>query len=132
MVGERLLQNWQSIDEITLLANGVIASNLLITFDLAADANGTKCKQVGALADVPVGAVLEDYTLGQNVRVIYKAGSIVPLICVDASIACGVLVYNDVAGKVSSTQGSGATLVGRTLSVTSAANRLVSVKLGLL
>src|SRR5512138_144975 len=113
------------------IASGAITGKRLVTLDLSADAEGGKVAAIDALADIPFGAVEDSAAAGAAVGVIRGAGSLVALECVDASIAVDVVVYNDIAGKVSSTQGAGASRVGRTRSAGSGAGELVTVELDL-
>lgn len=108
--------------------HGALTANLCVAVDTAADSTGETVRPVAALADKIAGVVDQSANDGQLCPVITK-NAIVPLVCVDATIATDVLVYNDVSGKVSSTQGSGASLIGKTKGKTTAANQLVPVEL---
>jgi Uncharacterized conserved protein (DUF2190) len=126
----KLRTQYGPADVTTFKATGAIGSNLLVTFDTTDDGEGGSCKVVGALSDRPVGVLDGDAAaLNDKVAVVFRGGAIVPIVCADSSIACGTAVYNTAAGKISSTQGSGARLVGYTMSAIAAANELVSVLL---
>jgi hypothetical protein len=111
-------------------AKGALGANLLVTLDLVTDDEGFTVKQVGALADKPFGVTGDDTWADTQMASIFETG-VLPIVCADATVAAGVPVYNTAAGKVSSTQGAGASLVGTSRSKTSAANELVSVKLAI-
>ncbi len=110
-------------------AKGALTANLCVAVDTVTDSTGDTVRPVAALADKIAGVVDQSATDGQLVPV-YTRNMVVPLVCVDASIATNVAVYNDATGKVSGTQGSGATLIGYTKGKTTAANQLVPVELG--
>src|SRR5688572_25579988 len=100
------------------LAKGAITKNLLVTLDLVTDDEGFTIKQLGGLSQKPFGVCADSWADGKMAGVIESG--IVPIVCVDASVAANVPVYNDATGKVSATQGAGASLVGTTRSKTSA------------
>lgn len=112
----------------TKRAHGALTANLCVAVDTAADTTGDTVRPVAALADKIAGVIDASATDGQLVDVITK-NAIVPLVCVDSSIATDVPVYNDIAGKVSATQGTNASLIGKTKGKTTAANQLVPVEL---
>lgn len=112
----------------TKRAHFALVANKCVAVDAAFDANGATVRPVAALADKICGVVDQSCNDGQLVTVI-RGNAIVPLICVDAAVGIGIPVYNDVGGKVSLTQGTGATLIGVTDGITTAANQLVPVKL---
>jgi len=127
-LGKLRTQYDSATDTTTFKASGVIGANLLVTLDTSDDGEGGSCKVVGALTDRPIGVLDGDAcAAGDKVAIVFRG--IVPVVCADSSIACGVAVYNTAAGKISSTQGSNARLVGYTASAISAANELVSVVL---
>jgi hypothetical protein len=131
MVALGKLRRRYTVDQqLSAKASAAIASNLLVKFDTTADPEGGQVRPTAALADVSVGVLDGDAAvLNDMVAVVFAPGAIVPVVCADAAILPGVIVYNTAAGKISSTQGSGATRVGITVSGTNAANQLVSVLL---
>lgn len=112
----------------TKRAHGALTANRCVAVDTAADSTGDTVRPVAALADKIAGVVDQSHNDGQLARIITK-NAVVPLTCVDASIATDVLVYNDATGKVSSTQGTNASLIGKTKGKTTAADQLVPVEL---
>lgn len=113
------------------IAAAALTGKRLVTLDLTADTEGGAVKPIGALAQIPFGAIEDSAAIGAAVGVIRGSGSLVALECVDASIAIDVPVYNDVAGKVSATQGASASRVGVTRSKTNGVGELVTVELDL-
>lgn len=115
--------------DVSMIASGAIVANLCVAIDTATDTTGATCKAVAALANKIAGVVDQAYATGDFVKVIREAGMIVPMTCIDASIAVGIPVYNDATGKVTATNGASSTLIGTTKGKTTAANQLVPVAL---
>lgn len=110
-------------------ASGTVVPHTLVTLDLSDDADGGSVKAISALTDRPFGASEAGITTGFEGEIVESG--VIPLVCVDSTCAVDVDVYNDITGKVSATQGSGARLVGHTRSRTLNANELVCVKLNI-
>ncbi|MDQ5870606.1 MAG: hypothetical protein M3547_00150 [Acidobacteriota bacterium] len=110
-------------------AVGALAANRLVV--VVASTEGFGVKQIVALADKPFGVTGDDSWADGQMASIFRKNVVVPIVCADAGCAENVSVYNTATGKVSATQGAGASLVGTTMSKTDAADELISVDLTL-
>ncbi len=117
-----------SNSQVSRKATGTLVAGKAVTLDTSDDAQGFSVKAVSALADFIAGVTTDSASANDEVGMVVPP-AIVPMICVDANIGPGTVVYNDATGKCTVTNGANSTKLGVTFGSTNAANQLVSVRL---